>query len=160
MAGGRPWHQHSEARRLQGARVGIIFVFPPASCVLLSARAQLPYLLPVKGSHVFCFICSVNSPGRFEKSSSTVKLKVGKCLTHWCSVGTSKTVFKNWRNESPCLLQLHIFKQENESVLFQPSWFLYRNLANVWELLGELCCPLCASCMHMGEIHGKPCWIL
>lgn len=72
-----------------------------------------------------------------------------------------RTIFKRTsRNESLFLLQLHIFKQENESVLFQPSRFLYRNLANVWEFLGERCCPLCTSCMHMGEIHGKPWWAL
>lgn len=59
-------------------------------------------------------------------------------------------------NESSFLLQLHIFKQENESVLSQPSQFLYRNLADVWELLGELCCPSCGCCMHMGQSHGKP----
>lgn len=48
--------------------------------------------------------------------------------------GDFRTVFKRTsRNDSPFLLQLHVFKQKNESVLFQPSQFLCRNLANGWE---------------------------
>lgn len=41
-------------------------------------------------------------------------------------------------------------------MLSQPSQFLYRNLADVWELLGELYCPSCGCCMHMGQSYGRP----
>lgn len=80
---------------------------------------------------------------------------MGKSYTaaQWGLPEVSSTT--SW-NESPFLLQLPIFKQENESVLSQPSQFLYRNLADVWELLGELYCPSCGCCMHMGLSHGKP----
>lgn len=68
----------------------MILVFPPGSCVLLAARALRLHSLAAKGRrHVCCFSCSARS-GRRETASGTQELKVGKCLTHWCAVGTSE----------------------------------------------------------------------
>lgn len=90
---------------------------------------------------------------------STEKWKVAKCLTYSCSMETSRTVFKNLTNH--CFFYSCIFLRRKMNQCYS-NWvqLFHRNLEAVWELLGDLCCPSCAFCMHRGHIHGKPCWIL
>lgn len=128
-AGGR-WHRHAGARRLWGAGGGGIPASPPAPGPAGPAAAAPASPAP-------------GAP--WQARTQRQELNAGGASRAGAQRGLPKLPSGISHDESPCLLQLRVFKQENGSVLFQPSQFLYRNLATVCELLGELCCPLCAS---------------
>lgn len=123
---------------------------PGSDLESLSARAATApgrWHCPARGS------TAPAAPGAQQQQGGVAEGEVSYSSAQWGLPEVSSTT--SW-SESPFLLQLHIFKQENESVLSQPSQFLCRKLADVWELLGELYCPSCGCCMHMGQSHGKP----